>query len=52
MNRNVFLNLLLSAVSGTADSVWTGTILVSFLAELTGGSNTKVGLVTALQGAA
>ena len=50
-NRNVVLNLVLSGVSGVADSVWTGTMLVSFLQELTNDSNTKVGMVAALQGA-
>ena len=39
-------------VAGFADSIWTGTILVSYLFELFGKSNTKVGVITALQGAA
>ena len=44
------LNLVLAAITGVANSVWTGAILVAFLAELTDNSNTKVGLITALQG--
>ncbi|KAK3233521.1 hypothetical protein CYMTET_56184 [Cymbomonas tetramitiformis] len=51
MNRNVLLNLLLAALTGMADSIWSGTLLVAFLSEVTNRSNTKVGLVTALQGA-
>jgi len=51
MNRNVGLNLALAGVGGTADSIWSGTMLVAFLSTLTNGSNTKVGLITALQGA-
>ena len=45
MNRNVALNLLLAATMGTADSIWTGTMLVALLSALTNDSNTKIGLV-------
>ena len=52
LNRNLLLNLLVSSCQGVADSIWLGTMLVAFLSELTNNSNTKVGLVTAAQGAA
>ena len=49
MNRNVLLNLLASSIGGVGDSIWSQTILVYFLKQLTG-SNTKVGITTAIQG--
>jgi MFS family permease len=51
MNRNVSLNLVLAFMQGLADNIWTGTVLVAYLYDITDQSNTKVGLVTALQGA-
>ena len=49
-NRNVLLNLLAAAIGGVADSVWTGPMLTVFLSDITNNSNTKIGLITALQG--
>jgi MFS family permease len=37
-------------MQGLADNIWTGTVLVAYLYDISG-SNTKVGLITALQGA-
>jgi hypothetical protein len=50
MNRNVFLNLVLAAFSGLADSIWSGTVFVAYLYKLADGSNTKVGITAAVQG--
>ena len=47
-NRNVSLNLVLSAINGIADSIWNGTIIVAFLYKLTASSNTDVGVVEAM----
>lgn len=50
MNRNVALNLVLAVTSGLADNMWGGTVLVAYLYQISGGSNTRVGLTTAVQG--
>ena len=49
-NRNVVLNLLIEAFDGVASSIWSETMLVAFLSDLTNGNNKKIGLITALQG--
>jgi len=48
-NRNVILNLLTASIGGIGDSIWSQTIFVYFLKQLTG-TNTKVGIITAIQG--
>ena len=52
MNRNVVINIVLSGVTGSSESIWQQTLFVAWLDELTSGSNTKVGLCAAAQGLA
>ena len=50
MNHNCLLNLVIAALMGFSESIWTGTIGVAFVYDVWGQSNTKVGLATALTG--
>ncbi len=49
-SRNVYLIIFMCALWGLADSIWTGTILVSWLYLVTNGSNSQVGIVEAAGG--
>ena len=49
-NHNVVVGWLNCLTSGVADSVWTGTVLASYLYELMGKSNVYAGYVEAAQG--
>ena len=49
---NVVLTLVLTGLSGCADSVWANTTLAAYLYIKTNGSNSKVGYVEAVWGAA
>ena len=56
-SRNIYLMLVLCCLWGFSDSIWTGTIIVSWVQLLAGGedakhSNSKVGYVEATQGLA
>jgi MFS family permease len=56
-SRNIYLMLVLGCLWGFSDSIWTGTIIVSWVQLLAGGedakhSNSKVGYVEATQGLA
>ena len=50
MNYNVKLTYLVVACAGVAESIWNGTVLVSYLYLLGNGSNSVVGFAEALQG--
>lgn len=50
--HNVVLCLVLTGVSGMADSLWAGTAIVAYLYIITNDSNGEVGYVEACQGAA
>ena len=52
LNHNLWLNLVVAALMGFAESIWTNTIGVAFLYDVFGKSNTKVGVATALTGLA
>ena len=52
LNHNLWLNLVIAALMGFSESIWTNTIGVAFIYDVWGGSNTKVGLATALTGVA
>jgi len=52
VNHNLWLNLVIAALMGFAESIWTNTIGVAFLYDVFGQSNTKVGVATALTGLA
>ena len=51
-NHNVVVNWLLKLSTGMADSIWSGTVLASYLYELMGKSNSYAGYVEAAQGVA
>ena len=51
-NHNVVVNWLLKVSTGMADSIWSGTVLASYLYELMGQSNSFAGYVEAAQGVA
>mmetsp|Transcript_11248 Transcript_11248/g.15450 ORF Transcript_11248/g.15450 Transcript_11248/m.15450 type:complete len:532 (-) Transcript_11248:309-1904(-) len=50
MNKNVQLALVISVFIGIADSVWNGTVLATYLYDLSNESNTFVGIVEAFLG--
>ena len=49
-NHNVVVTWLLVLVEGVGDSIWSGTVLASYLYELMGKSNAYAGYVEAAQG--
>lgn len=50
LNHNVKMTYLVCLVYGVSSSVWNGTVLVSFLYTISGGSNAMVGYTEAAQG--
>ena len=52
LNHNVFLALLLSALYGCADAIWSGTVFAAYLKLINNNSNTAVGYVEAASGVA
>lgn len=52
LNHNVWLCLLMWALYSLADSIWNGTVFVSFLYIMADDSNADVGYIEAMQGAA
>ncbi|KNC76877.1 hypothetical protein SARC_10646 [Sphaeroforma arctica JP610] len=52
LNHNVGLTLLMTTIYSVADSVWNGTVLVTYLYDVSGNSNAAVGYVEALSGMA
>ena len=51
-NHNVVMNWMLKVSTGMADSIWSKTVLASYLYELMGQSNSYAGYVEAAQGIA
>ena len=51
-NHNVVVNWMLKVSTGMADSIWSKTVLASYLYELMGQSNSYAGYVEAAQGIA
>jgi hypothetical protein len=50
VNHNVVLCLLMWSLYSLSDSVWNGTVFVSYLYVMAGDSNTEVGIIEAAQG--
>lgn len=51
-NYNVVLMVIMCVLYGLAESIWTGTVIVSFIYILSGDSNSMVGYIEAAQGMA